>query len=302
MSSTDDLLAQLDKLDERVFVHGQNLKQKLRGGSKNKYADKLSQALLQEVGDFYGEWRTANLALKGASQDVVENRVELLNSYKDAIDDARYAQHFDSRSNLASSVIEEFLFYLFHDAVPHMDCRPHLGKGESFRALYFAATSWDDMVTNPGLRMESKDHDFMIATRVAASFITGAPESTAQELAMLVPAVAIECKTYLDKTMLEGAASAAEDLKVINPNAMYVIVAEYLKLTENLNLNRYRKYIDQVYVLRRQKNTDQDERLLPGFEKKPIHQDLIWDLYGRVRHHLTESWELEGRLEKGMLL
>ena len=34
-----------------------------------------------------------------------------------------------------------------------------------------------------------------------------------------LPAVAIECKTYLDKTMLQDAATAAEQLKVRDPNA-----------------------------------------------------------------------------------
>jgi hypothetical protein len=41
-----------------------------------------------------------------------------------------------------------------------------------------------------------------------------------------IPAIAIECKTYLDKTMLQDASTAAEELKHRNPNAMYIVVAE----------------------------------------------------------------------------
>lgn len=298
----DPRLGDLSSQDEHVFVHGHNLAHKLMGGSRGKYADNRSQALLGELVEAYRSWRAANLELSGHSQEVVETRVRLLNQYKDLVDAAKYAQHFDSRSNLASSVIEEFLYYLLRDAVPDRAQRPDVGKGRSFRALHFSPPSWEGMARRPGLRMEHKDHDFMIGTRVSATFQTSAPGAATERVEMLVPAVAVECKTYLDKTMLEGAAGAAADLKAINPNAMYVIVAEYLKLTESLNLNRYRKYIDQIYVLRRQKNTDQDQRLLEGFEKEPIHQDLVWHLFGSVRHHLTESWELEGRLERGLLL
>ena len=41
-----------------------------------------------------------------------------------------------------------------------------------------------------------------------------------------LPVVAIECKTYLDKTMLQDAATAADQLKVRDPNAMHIVVAE----------------------------------------------------------------------------
>ena len=38
-----------------------------------------------------------------------------LNEYKDFLDQQHYAEKFDSRSNLHSSVLEEFMYYLFKD-------------------------------------------------------------------------------------------------------------------------------------------------------------------------------------------
>ena len=92
-----------------------------------------------------------------------------------------------------------------------------------------------------------------------------------------MPAVAIECKTYLDKTMFEGASTAGEQLKSRNPNAMYIIVAERLKLTESVNLKKYK--VDQIYVLRKQRNTDREYRYLAGYIPNPIYPDVVWHLF-----------------------
>ena len=52
--------------------------------------------------------------------------------------------------------------------------------------------------------------------------------------------LSIECKTYLDKTMLQDASAAAEQIKYRNPNALYIVVAEWLKLGEAVNLGKYK--------------------------------------------------------------
>jgi hypothetical protein len=117
-----------------------------------------------------------------------------------------------------------------------------------------------------------------------------------------LPCVVIECKTYLDKTMLEGSSTAAEQLKVRNPNALYLVVSEWLKLTENINLRKFK--VDQIYVLRKQKNTDREYRYLPGYQKNPVHEDVVAHLFNAVRTHLTSNWEggIPQGLERGFLL
>ena len=116
-----------------------------------------------------------------------------------------------------------------------------------------------------------------------------------------LPAVAIECKTYLDKTMLEGAAVAADELKRINPSARSIIVSEWLKLTESVNLRKTR--IDQIYVLRRQKNTDREFRFDEGYVKNPIYPDLVWDLFRDVVEYLSAArWDIEAAIARGKLM
>lgn len=117
-----------------------------------------------------------------------------------------------------------------------------------------------------------------------------------------MPAVAIECKTYLDKTMLEGASNAAEQLKIRNPNAIYYVVAERLKLTEAVNLKKYK--VDQIYVLRKQKNTDREYRYLDKYVANPIYADVVWHLFNSIREYLAIDWhgKIADGIERGYLI
>ncbi len=45
-------------------------------------------------------------------------------------------------------------------------------------------------------------------------------------------------------------------------------------------------HVDQIYVLRRQQNTDRDQRY-DDDEKNPIDAGVVWHLYETVRDHLS---------------
>lgn len=232
---------------------------------------------------------------------IVAERVRLFAEYKDFIDAQKYAEHFDSRSNLHSSVLEEFIFYLFCDLVKEFSQSALIGKAHTFKDIFFMPNSFAEMVVTPCCRIERKDHDFAIGANIQANFaVSGSSESEVHELQ--IPAVAIECKTYLDKTMLEGSSTAAEQLKTRSPNAIYIVVAEWLKLTEEVNLKKFK--VDQIYVLRKQKNTDREFRYLPTYQKNPIYVDVVTHLFETVRTHLTTDWKggLSHGLDRGFLM
>ena len=96
-------------------------------------------------------------------------------------------------------------------------------------------------------------------------------------------------KTVRGVYFCRGSSTAAEQLKVRNPNALYLVVSEWLKLTGDVNLRKFE--VDQIYVLRKQKNTDREFRFLPDYEKNPIYLDVVEHLFNTVRVHLTSSWE-----------
>lgn len=290
-----------------VFIHGQNLTQKENHATK--YRDGVSRQLLAEIREKYDGWRRANEELEGPSLekterdgDIIAERVKLLTEYKDFIDRQDIAEQFDSRSNLHSSVLEEFIYFLFRDLVSSFPGRPLIGKAATFKDLFFFPGSYEEMVTDPSARIERKDHDFIIGATIKATFVCDGAEGNPEEHLLELPAVAIECKTYLDKTMLEGSSSAAEQLKMRNPNALYIVVSEWLKLTSSINLKKYK--VDQIYVFRKQKNTDREFRYAQGYVKKPIDVEVVSRLYEQVRDHLSSPWGggVDEGLERGWLI
>lgn len=289
-----------------VFVHGQNIAQKMN--NHRKYSDQESIDFLAEIKGCYDLWKQQNVDLQGPYKEasggdrkLVEERVRLFSEYKDFIDQQHFAEKFDSRSNLHSSVLEEFIYFLFRDLLLDFQGRPLVGKSHAFKDMFFAPRNFQDMVLRPALRVEKKDHDFVIGISISASFqCDGADGVEVEEFE--VPAVAIECKTYLDKTMLEASSTAAEQLKYKNPNAKYIVVMEWLKLSDAVNLRKYK--VDQIYVFRRQKNTDREFRFEDGYVKMPIDADVVWHLYETVRSHLTDDWggDVGEGLERGWLI
>ena len=287
-----------------MFVHGNNLSKK-----ESEYSSdpKLSEYLAQ-IRERYNQWKDDNTKLigpKSISSDtdtsIIEERVRLFNEYKDFIDQKVYAEAFDSRSNLHSSVLEEFCFYLFKDLVSSISADALIGKSHAFKDIFYNSKSYKDMVSMPSFLIEKKDHDFVIGVSIEANFRCNGSDQIQTET-LKIPAVAIECKTYLDKTMLEGASTAASQLLVVNPNAIYIVLSEWLKLTDDVNLKKFK--VDQIYVLRKQKNTDRKYRLEPSYVKNPIYPDVVENLFNMVRTHLTTDWNNSNSqgLERGFLI
>ncbi len=315
------------------LVHGANLIEK--EADRSKYGSVDSKKYLAEIRLKYNAWQIANTSLVGPSstevegdRQMVDRRVELFSQYKDFLDQQHYAEHFDSRSNLHSTVLEEFMYYLFKDLVADFGAHALIGKSHTFKDIFFTPPNYAEMLKRPHAGIERKDHDFVIGAAIEASFhsavppeqdnsVGGAVEIIVEEPKDYaevtvtpnsethlfdVPAIAIECKTYLDKNMLEGSSRSAEELKARNPNGLYMVVMEWIKLADAVNLRKYK--VDQIYVLRRQKNTDRDKRYLTGYVKSPIDADVVWHLYTTVRNYLTSDWlgGVENGIERGWLL
>jgi Bpu10I restriction endonuclease len=319
--------------DRNPLVHGSNLEQKEK--HRTKYRDADSRKYLNEIRSEYDKWHTANIELVGPRSEVTEQddsiiskRVALLATYKDFLDQQHYAEKFDSRSNLHSSILEEFLYYLFKDLVRDFGENALIGKSHTFKDIFFVPPKYSEMLKRPYARIEKKDHDFVIGVTIQASLEAAPPPEQdnipGEMLTILkeepgkysevtvtgntethifdIPVVAIECKTYLDKTMLEGSSRAAEDLKAKNPNSLYLVVMEWIKLTSDVNLRKYK--VDQVYVLRQQKNTDREFRYEATYVKNSINPTVVQHLFKKVRSHLTMDWAggIEYGIQRGWLI
>ena len=255
----------------------------------------------------YGEWQQGNDALRGpfcqvraGDGEILQQRTELLNRFFDFLDE-QCIQAVPPRCKVRSLLLQEFIYYLFRDLVGEFTDRALIGKAHTFKDIFFMPPNYGAMLESPHARIERKDHDFAIGVSVSA-VLNSAGQEKGEVHHFQIPAVAIECKTYLDKTMLEGSSTAAEQLKFRNPNALYLVVSEWLKLTGNVNLRKFK--VDQIYVLRKQKNTDREFRFLSNYRKNPVYLDVVEHLFKTVRIHLSSNWEggVSYGLERGYLL
>jgi hypothetical protein len=319
--------------DRNPLVHGSNLEQKEK--HRTKYRDNDSKTYLREIRIEYDKWHKANIELLGPTSEItdeddeiINKRVKLLEIYKNFLDQQHYAEKFDSRSNLHSSVLEEFLYYLFKELARDFGENALIGKSHTFKDIFFVPPKFSEMLKRPYARIEKKDHDFVIGATIQASLEAAPPpeqdEKPGEILALIkeepdtyseptvrdniethifdIPVVVIECKTYLDKTMLEGSSRAAEDLKARNPNSLYLVVMEWIKLTSDVNLRKYK--VDQIYVLRQQKNTDREFRYEETYVKNSINPVVVQHLFKKVRNHLTMDWAggIEFGIKRGWLI
>jgi hypothetical protein len=271
------------------FIHGDNIDHKIRVEKQPE-----NKKLLIEIKEKYLEWKNKNLEITGTTRNDVVKKVELLNEYKRFIDQPKFKKEsgnrygFTSQSQLHSSVIEEFMYYLFKDIHKLTNKHIYWGRTEAYTNLYFAAPSIDAFEESSNIVINVKNQDFSISKEVVLKSRVSNNENW-QENKIYVPIVSIECKTYLDKTMYEGSVSTAEKIKKGNPYCIFLIVTE----TYEVSLNVDPKYssIDQIYVLRKESRNN------------PIYEDIVYDLFKFVEAHVASDWyNVRKRVEKGKMI
>ncbi|RKY88480.1 hypothetical protein DRQ15_09945 [candidate division KSB1 bacterium] len=199
---------------------------------------------------------------------------------------------FTFQSKLHATVIEEFLYYLFKDIKRLKNKNLNFGPTKAYSNLYFAPPNIERFEESSNIVINVKDQDFSISKEIVLRSKVSNSEDW-QENRIYVPIVSIECKTYLDKTMLEGSISTAEKIKKGNPYCIFLIVTE----TYDVSLDVDPKYslIDQIYVLRKQKR--REERM------KPIYADIVYKLFKFVELHINSDWyNVHERIQRGEMI
>lgn len=275
------------------LVHAKNIISKRKDKKNTKKIPVLDMFARK-----YLAYLEGNLKLTGSSKDVIEKRVTLLNDYYDffvqydSSHDKKIDDIFSAQSKFRSTVLEEFLAILLHDAVGEClkgvsDPRVEIGSVKAYANLYFYSKNFVTFANEPSIGINVKDQDFAIYRNVKIRMDDGEPILTS------VPVVAIECKTYVDKTMFEGAAATAEKLKAGNPYTMFGIVAETYEIDRSF-IPAYSR-VDQVYILRKGSRKGQI---------KPIDCGVVERLVEDITRHLTRPWvDVENKLtEDGLLI
>jgi hypothetical protein len=179
---------------------------------------------------------------------------------------------FSSQSKFESTILEEFLYHIFKNLIEEYDNIFGAGSVKAYNNLYFAPTDIRRFKEYNFININKKDQDFAIYKNVIL-------KDNNKSIELSIPIIAIECKTYLDKTMLEGSVATAEKIKSGNPHCKFYIVTETYEV--DLNVDPSTSRIDNIFVLKKSRNNNQDY---------PICSDVIMNLYNEIKKHLNSNW------------
>lgn len=265
-----------------TLIHGSKLLRKA-----------AEDAGLQSVVTAYTAWREQSEAITGRKRADIRALTKLLEAYKSFAEPILDARQNSAQEVLQSSIIEEFFQHVFRFVERDVVAGLQTGPAAGFIDLVFNPKDVKSLVTAPEFTIRRKDHDFVIGATVQLTVKAIGKEESKSE-SIVVPAVAIECKRYLERNMLDECAGTAEKVKRATPYCLFFVVAEFLKMDDaapEVSL------IDEIFILRKQRNS---ERLAEGFRPNPIDADLVWEIYdGSIRHLRKVWWNPQSALTTG---
>lgn len=300
----------MNSQNEGYFPHYAKL---CKARERPRYSDERFRRFFDEAEEVYWWWREENMKITGTSKNDIRAKVELLNKYKDKLEfdiAAKYGVHpidedkegkFTGQSGIFSSILEEFLYYLFKDVIP----QGAVMRRKAYAGLVIMPKNIQELVEGSMKAIvETRDLDFIIGAEyvvvIKPKTTLDRLTSSSQRLEATIPIVAFECKTNIDKSMIDRCIADAEILKRGNPNLLYVVLAEYLDFNLEAVPLRATK-VDQIYILRRMKRLPSGKRTLEALkDREPIHYDLVLDLFELVKNHL--EYGTEEALKRGKLI
>lgn len=263
-------------LNQSNLVHANNIIKKIDKGDK---LDDISIIVVE-----YEKYRSINQSLRGYSDNIIKKRVEALNNYFNAFNP--YKKSFSAQSKWRSTILEEFMFYLFRDLIVDYNSKHDpegkgiLKAGTSIKAYanaFIQAKNLNEFIRSPQFSINEKDQDFSIYRSLKIKI------EDIKVVETNIPVISIENKTFVDKTMLEGSIATAEKIKSGNPYSLFLVVTETWDVA--LKVDPAYSRIDQTYVLRKTKRNKGK-----GMENNAIYSDVVLDLFRTVKDHLDIDW------------
>lgn len=265
--------------------HGSNIHKKLN--DRDVAYDQNKLRLIQDIARRYLNWRDAALSVDFSDERLfVERQTLLYQDHRDFLDEPRI-DAFDSRGALQPSALEEFCYFLFRPLVVEYGDSVAVGHHDVFQGMYFTSPNFDEFAVMPTPRYPVGNLDFVIGKKVESRIATD-KDNTASDI--YVPAIAVECKTYLDRPRYIESDILARNIKHGFPGCLYIVISEFLKL----NLNKVSvigSSIDKIYVFRRAQNVDRKIRRAKNTVLSPIHVPAVYDFFSQVKKHLKEDWQ-----------
>ncbi len=268
----NEIIALLDSLQiNYTYKHYSNIKGKLQKCKDNQEEQFLLECILKYI-DYHKKFKIKNF----------QQLTEAWNSYLLFVRNNN--KFFTSQSKFESTILEESIFRMFYH---HMKDKIKTGSIKAYSNMFFAPSNFEDFKKNTNFKFNVKDQDFAIYKDISVNI-----DDCSKIVS--VPVIAIECKTYLDKTMLEGSVATADKIKNGNPYCKFYIVTETYDVGTDVDIKSTR--LDQIYILNKTRRRDNKNRV--------IQQDVLERLYQDVSNHLTYNWsDIENNItQKGIIL
>ena len=263
------------KTNHPQLRHASNLMCKL---ADKKLTKKQSDAL-DQIMPQYQKYLKENLDLIGYTDEIIKKRVELVNEYYNFFYVNGHDNTFTSQGKFRPTILEEFMFLLFKDYINDLkiqykdkDGVINCGPAKAYTNLHFTSPNFEEFIKSPEIEINLKDQDFAIYRDFEL-------EINSKKHSIRIPAVAIENKTYIDKTMLEGIIATAEKVKNGNPYSKFIVVSENYDV--DLSVDPAYSRIDQIYVLRKCKRKE------PWAD---IYPDVVIRFFHEVETHIRRAW------------
>ena len=255
------------------FYHESNLDGKCRNNTGNSYR-RVFQQCLDFKRDFYTPYKQSQIAITGITREDINRKVAHLNEYYPHVDAFGSLHRITSQSKFRPTVLEEFCGFLLKD-IPEIQ-RLNL---DFFNKGVFAGIVLD---REGNAKIKTKDIDFCIGKKFDVKI-------GEDQYPIIIPVIAIECKTYIDKTMLSEAQFTAQKMKQGSPNVKVYCVSERNEIDVNEVPTKGRTPLDQIFIIR-------------GVTTNPVHTDAVFDFFNEVKNALEKLSREAVRIRIGGIL
>lgn len=236
----------------------------------------------------YTKYLRKMLNLTTYDRESIEKKVDYLNSYYNFMHTRELDRAFSAQGKFRPTILEEFLFLIFRNFVEEIkeeyDEQDVLDSGavKAYSNIYFKAKNFSDFIESPEIGVNEKDQDYAIYRTFDISI------NNADPMQIRIPAIAIEAKTYIDKTMLDSIIATAEKIKSGNPHTRFIAVAERYDVSFSVDPAYSR--IDQIYVLRKSMRKS---------EWIDVDKNVVWRMFNETLTHLKRPWsDIRTRIEE----
>ena len=203
----------------------------------------------------------------------------ILNEYWNKLHAFAVKYNIKSQSKFESTFLEEISYYLFHDLDEIKN-----GQLAIFNKRIYAGLKINE---DSSIAVITKDVDFCIGKKITLTIDKQKPET------LIIPAVSVEVKTYLDATMFGEIKSSSKTLKSSTPNSRaYVLMGYKCIADEHILAARQDATLDEMFVLQAKEGAE-------------IDSETLYEYYNEITYAISQlgapqSVSAPGRLLKYM--